>query len=402
MSTTNCSRDEVVAFEDFEGQSLTGWTKGQLDYCAYFTNFLGRFAAFDLDPVKTYSNIPVDASMLTLEFDFYEIDSWEATEQDCAVININNVRIPIGIFDSSSDEGTMNKTVDGIELVSASQGAPSEHCFGKNDSNSMWFDQKHHVTVTVPNSYFSNGNLTVKFQTYVSGDKENESAGYDNIKITAHRSCEQPTVDSNVPFRVLPLPTPSPASAPVTTDMAPTWVWRSRALEVSSKNDLGTKDVKDNCVEESKKIDVVSVAVDQCTASLPENSVAILSQDGTSVTFSVSQNLVGCDNSEVLSWIATDIVDTNDEIICLKELNVKCGHVKTYTAQCEHGVAVIDLFAYDGTSNVLMQSDGSSVSVPDACGPIGDEKKMCHFRYLVRCMPSMCRNQETKTSLRRV
>jgi hypothetical protein len=38
-----CSNNERVSFEDFETRNLAGWTNGRVDYCPYFTNFLGRY-----------------------------------------------------------------------------------------------------------------------------------------------------------------------------------------------------------------------------------------------------------------------------------------------------------------------------------------------------------------------
>jgi hypothetical protein len=169
----------------------------------------------------------------------------------------------------------------------------------------------------------------------------------------------------------------------------------------SEKEIRGKAEAVGGCEEASRKTDVISVAVDKCAATPSQDTIAIISQDGDSVTFSISQRLIGCDSSEELSWMATDFVDQDDEIVCLKESHVKCGHMSTYTAQCVDGMAAIDLFAHDGNSDLLKQTDSSGVSVPDACGAAGDEKKICHFRYLLYCMPSKCKGQETKISLRK-
>jgi hypothetical protein len=185
-------------------------------------------------------------------------------------------------------------------------------------------------------------------------------------------------------------PTPPPTRTP-TIAKPPTWPYRSRALEASVRKELI------DCKDESRKIDVFPIAVDRCFSGPLENPVSIISQDGDYVTFSVSQSLTGCDE---LGWIATDFVNMDDEIVCLKESNLKCGHVTIYTAKCEDGMAAIDLFAHDGNSNVLRQTDGSLVSVPDACDATGDAKNTCHFRYLVQCVPSKCKGQVSNISRR--
>lgn len=132
------------------------------------------------------------------------------------------------------------------------------------------------------------------------------------------------------------------------------------------------------CDEESKRADIVPLTVDNCSVSPQKGTVAIISQDGDFVTFSVSQS-------------------------CIKESNVKCGIVNTYTAQCENGVAVIDLFAHDGSNkNILTQTDGSRIYVPEACDSEGDETRTCHFRYLLKCKPSLCKEQDSKAHIRHV
>lgn len=108
----------------------------------------------------------------------------------------------------------------------------------------------------------------------------------------------------------------------------------------------------------------------------------------------------GCENSKKRSWIATDFVGVNGDLICVKETNLNCGLEPTYTAQCEDGTTVIDLFAQD---EIFGQKDGSSLNVPPACNaPPGNATKMCHFRYLVQCQPSLCKGFEQQLSVRRL
>ena len=157
------------------------------------------------------------------------------------------------------------------------------------------------------------------------------------------------------------------------------------------------------CDEESKRADIVPLTVDNCSVSPQKGTVAIISQDGDFVTFSVSQSFTGCENLDELSWLATDFIDNTNELTCIKESNVKCGIVNTYTAQCENGVAVIDLFAHDGSNkNILTQTDGSRIYVPEACDSEGDETRTCHFRYLLKCKPSLCKEQDSKAHIRHV
>ena len=164
---TTCVSEQVVSFEDFEINGKVGWTNGKLSKCDYFTRFLGRYGSADADPFKTYTGIPTDGSSVVVEFDFYEIDSWEKIQGDAAYINIDGVQIPIGIFDALTDEGATSASVGDIQITTVSQGAPAQHCFRKQ-VDKKWYDQKHHVKVTLPSSFVSDGKLVVKFETRVS------------------------------------------------------------------------------------------------------------------------------------------------------------------------------------------------------------------------------------------
>jgi hypothetical protein len=156
----------------------------------------------------------------------------------------------------------------------------------------------------------------------------------------------------------------------------------------------------DKCTEQSKALDVLIVPVDKCVIQPNgENAVTILSQDGETVSFSVLQNWKGCQNGKKLDWIATDFVGAHGELTCSTETALDCGLVQTYTAQCEDGMTVIDLFAHD---NIFGQTDGSRIFIPPACNPLGDAAKMCHFRYLLQCKPSLCQGLETQSTGRQL
>jgi hypothetical protein len=163
----------------------------KLAKCDAFTTFLGRYGKGDADPVKTYNGIPTCGSSVVVEFDFYEIDSWEKDQGDAAFINIDGVKIPIGIFDAKTDEGATSASVGDIKITTVSKGAPAQLCFRKDKTKMVkkWFDQKHHVTVTLPSSYVSDGQLVLKFETRVNGLLREESAGFDNLKIAVLSDC---------------------------------------------------------------------------------------------------------------------------------------------------------------------------------------------------------------------
>jgi hypothetical protein len=187
-----CVEEKVVIEDNFEGGLSEGWFNGKVDECPALSKFLGRFIKDDLNPYKTFT-VPTDAQFLTLEFDFYEIDSWDKDNgegPDCFYAYIDAVRrtkLDFGAFDSVDDEGLSTGETDGISWQRRSKARPAAVCFGAADSS--FNDQIHHVKATIPKEFFKNGELYVEFYALLSGGLNDESAGVDNIKITAHYDC---------------------------------------------------------------------------------------------------------------------------------------------------------------------------------------------------------------------
>jgi hypothetical protein len=164
-----------------------------------------------------------------------------------------------------------------------------------------------------------------------------------------------------------------------------------RLLEVATDLSLSI----DGCIEDSKAIDVAMVQVDKCTASLDENPLKLLSQDKLTVELNLSQIWKGCDPGSVddkLTWIAADYVGPDGELTCTRFNDLRCGLTTTFTAICQDGATIVDLYTYDSDSDVFSQQDDAPLVVPLACGASGDGTKMCHFRYVIQCEPSLCEN----------
>jgi hypothetical protein len=156
------------------------------------------------------------------------------------------------------------------------------------------------------------------------------------------------------------------------------------------------------CERQSKLFDPISVPIDNCISrSNTEHAVKLIYQDGDIVIFSVLQKWKGCHGNGKLRWMATDFVGTNGELTCASETNVDCGSTVKYTAHCDDGMAVIDIFTQD---EMFGQTDGSSIYVPNACNSSGDTTKMCHFRYVLPCNKpsSLCKSQAITTGRRRL
>jgi len=156
----------------------------------------------------------------------------------------------------------------------------------------------------------------------------------------------------------------------------------------------------DDCRAQSLVADIHSVPVDKCVTKVRNETLQIISQNITSVTFTISQTWKGCENfyehdheRERLGWIATDYINTQGELLCEKQSDLQCGMVETYTALCTGDIAVVDLYSFD--DELFGQTDGTDLTPPIACGADKKQKgrrknNKCHFRYILNCAPSLC------------
>ena len=138
-------------------------------------------------PVKTFS-VPKNAKNVIFNFDFYEIDSWDKKDKDYLCVVIDGKMVDIGTFDRRHNENGRSATRHGVYFKINSQSPPRSIGF-----NRKWKDQIHHVTMRIPNRFFkSDGKLKIEFQARVNQpDINDESAGFDNIKLTAEFNCRR-------------------------------------------------------------------------------------------------------------------------------------------------------------------------------------------------------------------
>ena len=184
--TSSCTPPKVISFEDFENGETTGWAHGRTSKSAGFTQFLGRYGKDDGTkyPSKTFSSIPTDAKEIVLEFSFLEIDTWDDFS-DTFRVKVDDQVVSLGKFDSGKNEDRRTGKSHGVSFRIDSEGPPT------NINYKVFSDQIHHVTMTIPPTYFAqDGELQITFQAIVNENLENESAGYDNVKLTAMYECE--------------------------------------------------------------------------------------------------------------------------------------------------------------------------------------------------------------------
>ena len=217
---SGCVPSQPVAYENFEDGSLRGWTNGRIDSAPVFTKFLGRYGKHDRypnDPFKTFRRIPRNADYVELTFDFYEIDSWDASHGDYLGVVIDGKRIDLGRFDTHQNENGRTGTNHGISFRIASQAPPRNIGF-----NTRWNDQIHRITIIIPDRFFErDGRIKVMFQTRVNEIISNESAGFDNIRITAKFNCRSPNPVPRPTRNPIPRPTRNPVAKPTRNPTMP-------------------------------------------------------------------------------------------------------------------------------------------------------------------------------------
>jgi len=155
------------------------------------------------------------------------------------------------------------------------------------------------------------------------------------------------------------------------------------------------------CERNSKALDILPVSVDSCSVTDFESPIKIISQDGASVTFSVRQVWKGCTGgNDKLAWMAADYIGLDNELHCSNYNNLICDVISEITAKCSDGVTVVDLFGFE--PGLFSQTDGSGMNIPEACQALGNIKEMCHFRYILKCTPSLCTSIPSNIAPRRL
>ena len=183
----------TISFEDFETGDATGWTNAKInsDEITSFTTFLGRFFVSDPDPSKTFT-IPTSAQSMDVEFQFYELDTWDGAPSDTLEVTIigdQTESVLIGGFKNNVDDLHSGTSLLGV-TYSTTHGPYTDQGFGGGLCFTCW-DQKHDVSMQIPSTFFSSsGSVTLEF--HASGDEDqndfigNESGGIDDLRI---RSC---------------------------------------------------------------------------------------------------------------------------------------------------------------------------------------------------------------------
>jgi len=158
----------VVADENYDGGSATGWNDNTVETSNpggnFTAGFLGRHAGQSNQQLYKTFSLPPGVRSVDVEFDFYEIDSWD-TER--FVVYIDDVIV----FDEFFAHGT-NDSYPGVSST-----APANLGF------SGWSEQFHSFSINVPTTASS---IKLGFGAFLNSAIADESMGIDNVKITAY------------------------------------------------------------------------------------------------------------------------------------------------------------------------------------------------------------------------
>jgi hypothetical protein len=145
----------IISSEDFEiPEQAQSW----LFASKAFASSLDLGA--DIPEVSKTFEVPMDSSEITLEFDFYERVDWASDDE--VFIRINDVYLDLVSFISGNSEGTKMGT------------------FGELTASVTTSGNNHNVQLTIPNSWYPVGRLTLGFKVSTSIA---EAVAFDNVVV---------------------------------------------------------------------------------------------------------------------------------------------------------------------------------------------------------------------------
>ena len=181
LSITPTHNDLTIADHHFDSGS-EGWTQMWVGTGLFTTgNMLGRFEGSSGNQrISNTYDVPPGGDELTLNFTFYEIDSWDGEEF--------RVFVDGQLYHSRSYQIYNNaRDVAGTETLTNSQG----HIIGQvvHDESfqavvsTNWVDQAHHYTLKIPVDPNA-GQVTIGFGSTLDEAKSNESWGVDDFNLS--------------------------------------------------------------------------------------------------------------------------------------------------------------------------------------------------------------------------
>jgi VCBS repeat-containing protein len=163
-----------IANEDFQS-GATGWTNNLTETSnPFLTRFLGRFSQDGgAQTVSKNFTLSGNQNYTVVEFDFYEIDSWDG---ETFRIFVNDTMI----FNSSISQGIFENPADGSSGI-VSWTVQQLTASNTNFAFGTWTDQSYRFTLTINNA--AAGNIRLGFGSTLDQGTTDEAWGIDNVKI---------------------------------------------------------------------------------------------------------------------------------------------------------------------------------------------------------------------------
>jgi len=162
----------LITDENFEG-GATGWSDNSTNSAGQFTEFLGRFGGTNglASLTKNYTLSGLQ-TQVTIEFDFYELDSW-----DYELFNfyIDGSMMFSDEFKHNREDFTSGPPINAASLLFVGDNGNQSFGFAS------WPDQAFHYSLTF-NTVSTN--LLLGFGTTLNQGINDESWGIDNVRIT--------------------------------------------------------------------------------------------------------------------------------------------------------------------------------------------------------------------------
>ena len=159
----------VVADENFDGGSASGWNDNKVETSNpggnFTAGFLGRHQGLESQQLYKTFTIPSGIVNVNISFDFYEVDSWD---NENFRVYIDDTQVFARNFQHGSNEALGGGMV--------SNGSNSNKGFGS------WSDQFHGFSFDVTPTGTS---IKLGFGAFLNGGESDESMGIDNVYITA-------------------------------------------------------------------------------------------------------------------------------------------------------------------------------------------------------------------------
>jgi hypothetical protein len=149
---------QIISSEDFEtSEQAESWL-----FTETGTLSILSMSGDSAEVSKTFE-VPMDSSQIILEFDFYENEDWASDDE--VYVRINDVYLDLISYTSGTSGGTNTGT------------------FGELLASMTTTSNIHHIVLTIPDTWYTDGRLTLGFK--VSTSIANEAVGFDNVVLSS-------------------------------------------------------------------------------------------------------------------------------------------------------------------------------------------------------------------------